>query len=174
MRLLLVVNCGSAKVGRTAPARELYTSSRIQGFANLVDSLRSEGHDVAYHILSAKHGLVEESTELKPYDETFSGQDDRTVARRGEQLGVYEDLVEAISQFGPSRIFLGVSRDYIPAVLPWKWQGEPEIEVCTYSSVSIEGAVRVWSNDNVPVSLSPLTASLSIIRYLLQQEIGDG
>jgi hypothetical protein len=58
-----LVGCASQKLGRPAPARELYISQLFKKA-----SAYAEASCDRWYILSAKHGLVHPDTVLEPYD----------------------------------------------------------------------------------------------------------
>jgi hypothetical protein len=65
--VLFVVPCGRNKLGRRAPARELYASQHFAFTLRQVEmAARDQGGVV--RILSALHGLVDADQELDPYD----------------------------------------------------------------------------------------------------------
>jgi hypothetical protein len=62
-RRAILVSCGAAKLARPAPAADLYTGPlfrKARGYAE------AAGHP--WFILSARHGLVEPTAVLEPYD----------------------------------------------------------------------------------------------------------
>lgn len=64
---IIVIACGAAKLGTSAPAQQLYTSPH---FALMLRAARriAEQQSGRVLILSALHGLVELDTQLAPYD----------------------------------------------------------------------------------------------------------
>jgi hypothetical protein len=79
-----IVGCGSQKLDRPAPARELYTSQLFR------KSLAyAEQHCEVVYIASALHGLVELDRVLAPYDATHaSGNGSKKDRQRwGSQIG---------------------------------------------------------------------------------------
>lgn len=63
MTTIGLVGCAAAKLSRTAPARDLYTSQLFRKAAAY-----AEANSDHWYVLSAKHGLVHPDTELEPYD----------------------------------------------------------------------------------------------------------
>ncbi|MEX0754979.1 MAG: DUF6884 domain-containing protein [Actinomycetota bacterium] len=63
-----LVGCVKKKQSASAPARDLYTSALFRGRRAFVERTCAR-----WFILSAKHGLVDPSTVLEPYDETLKG-----------------------------------------------------------------------------------------------------
>ncbi|UXE04395.1 hypothetical protein SEA_FUNSIZED_24 [Mycobacterium phage Funsized] len=77
-RHLVVIPCAAAKVGHTAPARELYDSANFRHALRAAETVAREtgelfGETAAVMILSAEHGLVALDDVLDPYD-TKMGQ----------------------------------------------------------------------------------------------------
>lgn len=64
-----LVSCTKSKLDEAAPARELYSPSYV--FRKSVEYVERECD--RWHVLSAKHGLVDPDEVLEPYDETLSG-----------------------------------------------------------------------------------------------------
>lgn len=81
-----LVSCTKSKLPEAAPARELYSPSWV--FKKSVEYVESRCD--AWHVLSAKHGLVEPDEVVEPYDETLSGAPKATrdawAARVREQI----------------------------------------------------------------------------------------
>lgn len=68
MRTLVLVACSQTKAGHTTAAEHLYTSQLFKASARWA---KANGDD--WLILSAKHGLVEPTQELEPYDQRLTG-----------------------------------------------------------------------------------------------------
>lgn len=66
--MISIISCGAAKLERPAPARELYTGGLFRATLRYVEAQKTS----AICILSAKYGLVDEWTQLEPYDQTLS------------------------------------------------------------------------------------------------------
>jgi len=64
-----LVSCSKSKLDEAAPARELYSPS----FVFDRSARYCETHCDEWFVLSAKHGLVDPTTVVAPYDETLSG-----------------------------------------------------------------------------------------------------
>jgi hypothetical protein len=70
------------------PARQLYTG-RQQGYIDsAVDRLRAAGDTVDRLYISAGFGLVDEETELPPYNVTFAGMNSSAIDERATRLGI--------------------------------------------------------------------------------------
>lgn len=67
-RTLVLVGCGSSKREKPCPASEMYTS----GYFGLKREW-AEQHGDEWRVLSAKHGLLEPSEVISPYDLTPGG-----------------------------------------------------------------------------------------------------
>lgn len=72
-RTITLVACAATKLGRPAPARELYRSDLFAKASAYAQQLGE------WYILSAAHGLVHPDTVLEPYDITLN---DMTRAER--------------------------------------------------------------------------------------------
>lgn len=81
-----LVSCTKSKLDEAAPARELYSPSWV--FTKSVEYVEERCDE--WHVLSAKHGLVEPDEVIEPYDETLAGAKkatkDEWAARVREQL----------------------------------------------------------------------------------------
>ena len=62
-RRVALIGCGKAKLDHEAPARELYTSNLFR-----LSVAWAERHCDAWYVVSARYGLVEPDTVLRPYD----------------------------------------------------------------------------------------------------------
>ena len=60
---LLLIGCVKRKSGRPAPARDIYTSTLF-----MYRRKYAVRYAVPWFILSAKHGLLDPDTHIKPYD----------------------------------------------------------------------------------------------------------
>lgn len=85
--MIAIISCGAAKLEQRAPARELYTGGLFRATLRYVEKQKTS----AILILSAKYGLVDEYTQLDPYDQTISDLS-------ADELSDWRDLVRA--QFG--------------------------------------------------------------------------
>ena len=64
---IALVSCVKRKLSRAAAARDLYTSALFIGLRHY-----AERHSDRWFILSAKHGLVEPSRIIEPYEQTLN------------------------------------------------------------------------------------------------------
>ena len=69
MKIILVTACGVAKIGKAAPAGELYKSSRIRYLRKKARQL-----EIPFYILSAKYGLINSETVIEPYEKKMSSE----------------------------------------------------------------------------------------------------
>ncbi len=67
-----LISCSARKLGTPAPARDLYCSSLFQRSLTYAECRCS-----VVYVLSARHGLVDLDTVLKPYDERLGSKQDR-------------------------------------------------------------------------------------------------
>jgi hypothetical protein len=107
--LVGLVSCSKSKLDHAAPARELYSPSYV--FARSVRYVESRCDE--WLILSAKHGLVDPSTVLEPYDETLSGA---RKARREEWAAGVRKALRARYEGRPVKFVLMAGRAYSGAV----------------------------------------------------------
>ncbi|WP_318571207.1 hypothetical protein [Salinigranum marinum] len=98
------------------PARQLYTG-RQQGYIDsAVDRLRAAGDTVDRLYISAGFGLVDEETELPPYNVTFAGMNSSAIDERATRLGIPADVREAVQATPPYDIVvLALGSDYYRA-----------------------------------------------------------
>ena len=66
VKTVALVGCSARKLGRPAPARDLYTGVLFQYARTWVT-----GNGWPWHVLSAEHGLVDPDRVLEPYDTRF-------------------------------------------------------------------------------------------------------
>lgn len=85
--LVGLVACGSAKLDRPAPARELYIGNLFRAAADYAERSCDE-----WLILSALYGVVVPDQELAPYDYSLVGAP--VARRRAWAIGVWRDLAE--------------------------------------------------------------------------------
>ncbi|MGY1548261.1 DUF6884 domain-containing protein [Streptomyces sp. MN6] len=86
---LVIIPCGSAKLGHKAPAGELYVGPYHRSCREAADALTAEGGTVL--VLSARYGLVSLDQEIEPYDLRMGQLGSVTVEQLREQardLGV--------------------------------------------------------------------------------------
>jgi len=70
---LIIIGCGKSKRQHASPAADLYTGQLFRAARQY-----AEAHADAYLIASARHGLVEPTAILEPYDDTLpAGFDER-------------------------------------------------------------------------------------------------
>lgn len=107
-----LVSCSAKKLGRAAPARELYSSAMFR-----LSRAHAERHCAAVYVLSALHGLVALDTVIEPYDLRI--QTLGVAARAAWAAGVIGDLA-ARNPPGNVEIFAG--RAYADALVwPAGW-----------------------------------------------------
>jgi len=109
----VVTNCTAKKLGRPAPARELYLGPSVSRVVKAVDEARSWGAPVALYIISAKYGLLGEYDVVEPYDETLSGRPREELKRWAAERGVLEKLKKLAEA---STLVLVLSKPYYTAV----------------------------------------------------------
>lgn len=100
-----LVGCVKSKLGRPAPAGDLYVSPLFQGRRRYVEATCD-----AWLILSAEHGVLDPKTVIAPYDRTLVGASDE--ARRAWALRVLDDLRERFPDLGAHEFELHAGRDY--------------------------------------------------------------
>lgn len=95
----------------TYPARDLYTG-RQQGYINsAVASLRDAGDEVDRLFISAGFGVVDEETNLVPYEVTFKDYSPEDIDNRAEQLRIQSDLLDRLeNQY--DIVFFALGSDY--------------------------------------------------------------
>jgi hypothetical protein len=113
-RRLALVSCCGEKLGRVAPARQLY---RSQLFRKSVAWVTAQGLD--WWVISSSYGLIHPDSQLAPYDSTVRGMtpEDRAAwnLRIAREIDVHfeNDQVEIVLLAGAS--YAG----WIPLVQPW-------------------------------------------------------
>lgn len=98
------------------PARRLYTGRQQQFIDSAVDRLRDAGDTVDRLFVSAGLGVVEEGTELPPYNVTFAEMDTTAIDERAARLDIPNDIQEAVSKSPPyDLVVLALGSDYYRA-----------------------------------------------------------
>jgi hypothetical protein len=122
------------------PARQLYTGRQQKFINSAVDRLRTAGDTVDRMYISAGFGLVDESTELPPYEVTFSDMSAADIDERSARLGIPSAVRDAIHTDPPYHILiLALGSDY-------------------YRACDLEGVLAALPNET--------TVSCSIRRHL--------
>lgn len=104
---LYLVSCVSQKSGAAAPARDLYQSDWFRKARAYVEALGAR-----WMILSAKHGLLEPSKVIEPYDTMLAAQSKRQ--REVWGCWVVDELLYHVADTGQIVILAGsVYRDAI-------------------------------------------------------------
>ena len=88
MRRIGLVSCGKRKQGKSAQARDLYTSALFRK-----SRAWAEANCDAWYILSAQHGLLDPATHTAPYERTLNVF--TTLERLRWAQCVYQQLHEA-------------------------------------------------------------------------------
>jgi len=83
----VIVGCGAAKrnasQGETFPARDLYTSNYFQLKREYAESVGDQ-----WMILSAKHGLILPTAELRPYETSIDDLDEDELNQLAHEVGM--------------------------------------------------------------------------------------
>lgn len=111
---LLLLSCGKAKATgkRPMPALHRYDGPLFRMVrSHLLDSATDEGPDIL--ILSAKHGLIDSKTLIKPYDSRLSRDRARALSSDASQR-----LIEAFRQRNYEEVFVNMGSDYQQVVAP--------------------------------------------------------
>lgn len=96
-------------------AGDLYTGKQQRRIGSAVRTLRQNGHDADRYFVSAGFGLVAETDRLPHYDETFSSMSDGEIRRRGEELGITEDLLDCLEE-SYDLVILALGADYYRSI----------------------------------------------------------
>jgi hypothetical protein len=111
---LHLVACVAGKLGRPAPARELYTSDWFRKARAYVEALGAP-----WMILSAQHGLLDPAQVVAPYDATLIGAPEWRRLQWGEAVGF--KLFELVPNGGRVVALAGqIYRDAITQPPPWR------------------------------------------------------
>jgi len=88
---LVIVGCGSAKRSRNCryEARELYTSTYFEKKREYAETVGDQ-----WAILSAEHGLIAPTEQIKPYETSIDDLDDRALDELAHEVGM--DLIDWI------------------------------------------------------------------------------
>jgi hypothetical protein len=97
------------------PARRLYTGRQQQYIDSAVDQLRAAGDSVDRVYVSAGFGLVEEETELPPYNVTFAEMAADAIDERAQRLGIPEAVRSRLTTDRYDIVVFALGRDYYRA-----------------------------------------------------------
>lgn len=112
---LILVACGARKTETARPARELYTGSYVQLCLQAALTLAPPEQ---IRIISARHGLVELTTVLDPYDTALTDTDAITATDLHQQAANHHLLDRAVIVFGGAR-YTTLAREVWPyAIAP--------------------------------------------------------
>ena len=101
-RTIALVACAARKQEHPAQAADLYVSDLFRKSRN-----HAERHAEAWFVLSAKHGLIEPTTEIEPYEMTLSTM--RSAERQDWSARVLRQL-ERVVKRGDTVIMLAGAR----------------------------------------------------------------
>lgn len=114
-------------------ARNLYAGRQQRYVTEAVDALRASGHDVDRYFISAGFGLVEESTELPPYEATFNGMSADEIAERSDRLNIAANVKEVVITDDPyDVVFFALGSEYYSAI-----DLEPTLESLPSDSIGV-------------------------------------
>lgn len=82
-------------------AERLYQGRQQQYITEACDQLRSAGDTVDRVFISAGFGVVDETTDLPPYEVTFTDRPADAVRERGAELGIEADLRTLLTEGTP-------------------------------------------------------------------------
>jgi len=98
------------------PARRLYTGRQQKYIDSAVDRLRAAGDTVDRMYVSAGFGLVDERTELPPYNMTFADMSADEIDERATLLSIASDVREAVDTDPPYDVVVfALGNDYYRA-----------------------------------------------------------
>ena len=108
---LCLVSCVSVKRPHAAPAQDLYISTWFRKARSCVEAL-----GCPWHILSAKHGLLDPGKVIAPYNETLKTMPIRQ--RRTWSDGVIKDLDPYLASISSVTLFAGAAyREFLEPAL---------------------------------------------------------
>jgi hypothetical protein len=119
-RTIALVACASSKQEHPAPAADLYVSDLFRKSRNY-----AERHAAAWFVLSAKHGLIEPTTQIEPYEMTLNTM--RSAERQDWSARVLRQL-ERVVKRGDTVIMLAGAR-YREGIVPGLEELGAKVEV---------------------------------------------
>jgi hypothetical protein len=97
----------------TFPARKLYQGRQQQYISQAIKRLRAAGDTIDRVFISAGFGVVDEETQLPPYDVTFTDLSDPEIQDRAAELGIQKAILDAVDTVPPyDLIFFALGSDY--------------------------------------------------------------
>lgn len=95
-------------------AERLYQGRQQSYVSDACDQLRKAGDEVDRVFISAGFGVVNEGTELPPYDITFNDRSTTQVRTRGAELGIGDDLQAILNAGDPyDLVFFALGKSYL-------------------------------------------------------------
>lgn len=119
---LVIVGCSARKLDRRAPARDLYSPSRLFRAARAYAEALERAHGWPWVVISAGFGLAHPERELDPYDRRLDalGADDQRQVR----AWLTADLARW-HRLGTRRAVVLAGRAYVEALPAWLAREEP-------------------------------------------------
>ncbi len=97
----------------TLPANAMYTGRQHLEIMRAISSC--PGLDIQVKVVSAGYGVIDGSRPIGPYDVTFAGMSARQIEQRGQDLGVPEDIRDALENTDRDLTLVLLGRDYLRA-----------------------------------------------------------
>jgi hypothetical protein len=114
-----LVGCASTKLGRQAPARELYVSQLFKKASAYAEQTCDR-----WYILSAKHGLVHPDLLLEPYDEKLGANTRGQEPIHAWAARVREQLAAELADIPKATLVVLAGAQYQTIVRPCQWPFE--------------------------------------------------
>jgi len=97
------------------PANKMYQGS-FNFVKELANQLRRRGDDVDFFIISARYGLINESTSIIPYECTFRRLKKGEIRKQAEKLKIYENLIRVLKGQNYDQTIIVLGEDYLLTV----------------------------------------------------------
>jgi len=114
MKITIVSSCTAKKSMTGGRAADVYLGDQHLRIKRAVELTRAEGHDVAWHIVSAGLGLIHEDDQIDPYDVTFAGLGKAKIASAAQTLGIPRDFADLVTRKA-DLIVVALGDDYLHA-----------------------------------------------------------
>lgn len=114
MRITIVSSCTAKKATTGGKATDVYLGDQHVRIKRAVELARAEGHEIAWHIVSAGLGLIDAEQRIEPYDVTFAGLGKAKIAAAAKDLSIPEDFAALVAKKA-DLIIVALGDDYLQA-----------------------------------------------------------
>lgn len=139
------------------PASQMYEGS-FKFVKELVNTLRKRGNEVDFYIISARYGLIDESTPVIPYECTFKGLSKEEIRKKADKLEIYKKLIDLLRKKEYDKAIIILGGDYLLTIFDKK-RGKNFLQVLKAGKIIIFGSKQLEKliRPDVNVRLIPVS-----------------